>query len=124
MQSYEKDSKDAKVDLEPYQTPTNSILTLAPQYGVEENATSNRWSLEAPIRPRENVGPVPLSNVPDPSEGRWWAAGSVRICSAIAYLSGPLNVEILAESLNRVMARHEALRTRIIEKQGILWQQS
>jgi amino acid adenylation domain-containing protein len=71
------------------------------------------------IRPKQHDQPLPLI----PAQHRLWAPGSMRSCSvhhlALALrLSGKLNRAALRATLDRLVARHEILRTRFRTENG------
>jgi len=74
-------------------------------------------SLLAPIRPRDDGCQIPLTV----AQRLWWThtrslGVSIRRTSSIEMrVTGPLNGIVLQHSLDEVIQRHEALRTRVVE---------
>lgn len=79
----------------------------------------------APIRARAPNSAVPLT----PIQRRLWAylkrhglPLSLRMCVSADRVLGTLNVEALQRSIEALLHRHEALRTRLIAMNGVPWQ--
>lgn len=70
-----------------------------------------------PLQPRPSGCFVPLTAVQQRVFNRFIKRGTtlsdLRMCAASVRLSGPLNTDFLKESIESVVQRHEALRTRI-----------
>lgn len=74
--------------------------------------------LDSPIEPRPPGSPIPLTS----SQARIWnlslqADGrriSLRMCASAVRIVGSLDLELLEMSIQSVIQRHEALRTRIV----------
>lgn len=83
--------------------------------------------LDSPIEPRAPESPIPLTAM----QARIWngllkADGrrtSLRVCASAVRIVGPLSLALLRRSIEVVIRRHEALRTRIVLKNGSLYQQ-
>src|SRR4051812_35907983 len=84
---------------------------------IEVAAKSRRL---AAIRSRPNSGPIALSS----AQKRLWFINQLEPASAVynipvaVRLKGSLDISALHKSLNEIVARHEALRTRFICENG------
>jgi hypothetical protein len=80
---------------------------------------------KVPLIPREAGSEVPLTPI-QLSFVKWIRKSgtllSQRLCIIALRLSGPLNASLLDSSIAMAVARHESLRTRIVEVGGILRQ--
>lgn len=80
---------------------------------------------ELPLVPREPGCPVPVLPI-QLSVLKWMKESkkseSLRFCTIGLRLLGPLDVPLLNRSIAEVVARHEALRTKIVEAEGVFRQ--
>lgn len=83
--------------------------------------------LDSQIEPRPPKSAIPLTAM----QARIWNGSlkadgsrpSLRLCASAVRLAGPLNLALLQRSMEIVIQRHEALRTRIVLKNGSPYQQ-
>jgi len=88
---------------------------------------SQFMELGSPLEPRPPGCPIPLTAM----QARMWSGSlqadgsrpSLRLCASAVRLMGTLNVTLLQRSIEIVIRRHEALRTRIVMKGGCPYQQ-
>jgi hypothetical protein len=82
--------------------------------------------LDSPIAPRLPGCPIPLTS----SQARIWNSSleadgrrlSLRMCASAVRIVGSLSLELLEMSIESVIRRHEALRTRIVLRSGSPYQ--
>lgn len=83
--------------------------------------------LDSPIEPRPPGCPIPLTA----TQARIWNCSleadsrrpSLRLCATAVRIVGPLSLALLQKSIEIIIRRHEALRTRIVLKSGSPYQQ-
>lgn len=83
-------------------------------------------TLDGPIRPRQIGSPVPVTALQQQLLGdlvRTSVQTSImRLVVTCVRILGALSVQVLRESLDFLMERHETLRTRIVSTDGTAWQ--
>ena len=99
-----------------FETPT--IASLADE--IERRRVSDDAALEAPLRPIARDGTLPLSF----GQERLWFVDQLDPESAaynmsrVLRLRGPLDVAALQKGLESIVARHETLRTQVMNENG------
>ncbi len=101
--------------------PMQSLLEAQTIVALAEGLASGRWkptaSQQAPLRPVPRQGPLPLSF----AQQRLWFLDQLEPNSPLynvpvmARLRGTLDLGALRQTLNAIVARHEALRTRFVD---------
>ena len=108
--------------------PTAAELAEAIAFLVSDKQAESAAPQEEPIGPsprRATGGPYPLSF----AQERLWFLDQLEPGTpafnipAATRLRGSLNQEALEESLNRIVRRHESLRTRFFAEEGRAWQE-
>jgi Condensation domain/TubC N-terminal docking domain len=78
---------------------------------------------EIALRRRVAGSPVPVAPWVRDHFRRTNSFKSTRFCQVAARISGPLCLEFLRRSIEALIIRHESLRTRLVEVDGLVWQQ-
>jgi hypothetical protein len=89
--------------------------------------SSQYVDLDSPIEPRPPKSSIPLTAM----QARIWDGSlkddfrrpSFRLCASAVRVVGPLSLTLLQRSIETVIQRHEALRTRIVVISGVPYQQ-
>ncbi|GAA2356708.1 hypothetical protein Cme02nite_50090 [Catellatospora methionotrophica] len=102
-----------------YRAPT--VGALAPLVDAAPRGAASSPAVAPPLVPAHRDGPVPLSL---PQERVWFlerfAPGNLAYNTQVSVrLRGPLDHGALAGALTRIVARHEVLRTRFVEVDGV-----
>lgn len=107
----------SREDLELLKVSKREIVDLL---GLEPLATSIPSS---DLRGRCERLPLALSQLWRWHLFRLWERPSARVLSCAMRLSGQLNTQILQHSVNAIVRRHDALRTRIVVSDGVPFQE-
>lgn len=78
--------------------------------------------VSCPLEPRSPTCPIPLTAI----QARIWKGSlradggriSLRLCATAVRIVGSINLALLQQSIDAIVRRHEALRTRIVVKDG------